>query len=688
MRTMLLLTFFIALVFTIDAQVKTDFNNHELITERGKFSKNFQGKSPYVIPAQDIKALLENETIERTDGKARPFKIAKAINVDIDVVKEAEWTEDGGVAYGKFSIEADGAKSISANFDRFYLPEGTELYVYSENGEMITGPVTEAENNENNFWGTWVYKGGRLTVDLKTPVESKSSLRLHISSIAYGYKDLYVANFGESSACNVNVLCAEGNGWENERNSVALILNGNSTKVFTGALINNTCNLNVPYLLTANHCFEDTPDVGQWKFTFQAWSATCTPSQNANGLTFNGSTLRARHAGSDFCLVELDQLPPVNSGITFSGWSRATTASPSGVSITHPMGDVMKIATYNTPTLQSVYLGALVWKASWASGTVEHGSSGGPLYNSDKRIIGQVKGGIESYVCATNDHAYFGRFDVSWTGGGTNNTRLSNWLDPTGTGAMTTDTRGIGILGPNVVCTTEQYSMSSQNVSWSTSNPSGLSINTTTGEATREGSFSGQVTITATLGSECGPVSFQKNVWVGVTQIQDIVYPSGIVAPNQLIPLSITTPPLSGSAYYKAEINRKFGGYSHTVYGMVMEFSLPITGTYNVKVYASNSCGWSQEYPLVFLCMEDDGMFAVYPNPTDNYLDIDIFDSKGTETESYQITLVDYTGTEVLKTSSKNKKQRIDTSHLKNGQYILRIQYKGEVTLRRIVIDH
>lgn len=47
MRIILFFAFFNALVFTVNAQVKTDFNNRELITERGKFSKNFQGKSPY-----------------------------------------------------------------------------------------------------------------------------------------------------------------------------------------------------------------------------------------------------------------------------------------------------------------------------------------------------------------------------------------------------------------------------------------------------------------------------------------------------------------------------------------------------------------------------------------------------------------------------------------------------------------
>jgi len=373
MRLLLLLTLFLASLNFAKAQVKTNFNNAEVMTTKGKFGKNFLTKSPHTIPAKNIKMLLEREALESKPGEAKPFRIAEAVKVDIDVVKEAAWVEEAGFAHGKYTIVASGAKSISANFDQFKLPRGSELYVYSANGKMITGPVTENENNENNFWGTWVYKGEALTVDFKTPIESKSEIKLHISSIAYGYKELYVNNFGESAACNINVLCVQGNGWENERNSVALILDANSIALCTGALINNTCNLNTLNFLTANHCFDGNS--ANWKFTFQAWSPTCNPSQNANGVTFNGSTLRARNADSDFCLVELNQMPPANSNITFAGWNRNPAVALNTVGIHHPAGDVMKIAIdANPPIAVAWFTGATKhWRAHFQQGTVQPG---------------------------------------------------------------------------------------------------------------------------------------------------------------------------------------------------------------------------------------------------------------------------------------------------------------------------
>ncbi|HNU83421.1 MAG TPA: T9SS C-terminal target domain-containing protein, partial [Thermoanaerobaculia bacterium] len=60
--------------------------------------------------------------------------------------------------------------------------------------------------------------------------------------------------------------------------------------------------------------------------------------------------------------------------------------------------------------------------------TTEPGSSGSPLFDPNHRIVGQLHGG--SAACGNNLSDYYGRFSVSWTGGGSNTSRLSNWLDP------------------------------------------------------------------------------------------------------------------------------------------------------------------------------------------------------------------------------------------------------------------
>ncbi|MBS1559811.1 MAG: trypsin-like peptidase domain-containing protein [Bacteroidetes bacterium] len=722
------LSFYFAAFISLNivfGQVKTNFNNLEEISEKGKFQKNFLAKIHRTFLQKDIQLLLDKEAKENKSGEARPFRIAEPDSVDIDVIREADWIEEGSYLYGKFTLVATGAKSISANFDQFYLPRGSELWVYSKNGEMITGPITESENNTNNFWGTWVYKGSKLTFDFRIPIYTKKEIKLHISNIAYGYKDLYVTNFGQASGCNINVLCPAGAGWENERNSVSLILNANSAALCSGALINNTCNLNIPYLLTANHCFTTTPqDVSKWKFTFQAWSPVCDNQneQDAVGVTFNGSTLRANNAGSDFCLVELNQTPLANSGITYSGWSRANAASSSGVSITHPQGDVMKIATYNQTITQQTFLGSNDWNVVWARGTVEHGSSGGPLYNNNHQIIGQVHGGDPSDVCLPNDNAFFGRFDLSWTGGGTSATRLSDWLDPFNTGAMATNTINVAstvpnyidasVTNPSLVCTagnafTLNNVPAGLTVSWqatpasllATSSgsfiSSGGSQNITLTAASSTSSGAGTLAVSVIGG--CGTLNIPPlNFWVGKPVIsgptksgpcEDPVYTYGAsYYPNILYSWSIDNPNLflsdGGITSQVENSNGNVGGnpFHITLYESSGNCNVFITQLQNFIIKTSAQCGGQQM------------IVTAYPNPASTTMIVQVTDSVSTSNQSstlaqsYELTLIDRYYRKILSIRSDEKNLEIPVGNLPSGLYYLNVLYNGTVFQKQIVI--
>lgn len=87
----------------------------------------------------------------------------------------------------------------------------------------------------------------------------------------------------------------------------------------------------------------------------------------------------------------------------------------------------------------------------WDEGTTEGGSSGSPLFDQNHRVIGQLGGG--QAACGNNKSDWYGKFSVSWTGGGTNGTRLSDWLDPLGTGATSTDT----LIAPSAAPTSSPH---------------------------------------------------------------------------------------------------------------------------------------------------------------------------------------------------------------------------------------
>ncbi|HTN08575.1 T9SS type A sorting domain-containing protein [Agriterribacter sp.] len=59
--------------------------------------------------------------------------------------------------------------------------------------------------------------------------------------------------------------------------------------------------------------------------------------------------------------------------------------------------------------------------------------------------------GGTSFCSTPNSPDWYGSFDISWAGGGTNATRLSNWLDPNNTGALTTNTTNVSVLTPPTI---------------------------------------------------------------------------------------------------------------------------------------------------------------------------------------------------------------------------------------------
>ncbi len=697
-----------------------------MLTTKGRFIKDYKQKIDFELAAKNINELLAKEKSELTkNDEIKIFRIAVPVPVNLDIANRMNWTYDKEYAYGKFTIRLNGALSSSINFDQFYLPNETEMYVYNESGTMITGPITQKENNPNKTWGSWVYRGHFLTIEIKTPVSTEEQLLLHSNNIAYGYKEVYksvkVGGFGQSGACNINVLCPLGNGWEPERNSVALGISGDGTGTFSGSMMMNTCNTNRPLFLTANHVYElATPvrNVSGWRFTFQAWSATCTPSQNSDGVTYNGSTLRANWANSDFCLVELNNTPPANSDIHYSGWTTSTIPAQNTTGIHHPSGDVMKISRAANPVIVASAFGTTNqhWQADWTQGVTEGGSSGSPLYDQNHRIIGQLHGG-PSACGASQLWDFYGRFDLSWIGGGTNATRLSNWLDPNNTGAATTNTTNVAILnssnpnsysisGPNEFCTSANYTISGgslcgANVTWSlgylNNHPNIASLSCTNCPSTTLTKINnGTVWLIATVTfPNSTTYTYEKYIGVGTPVIRgwynSPTNPGEPLAASSRFEfnwndacyttLISTNMDITANSTVVWEDAGNSGGVTWYQSGnnLIFYFSDLDQWAY-FRVTATNSCG-SQSWLYRFRSVGDNCSggtplsIMLSPNPTTSALNVTLVDKKDQtkQKEIIEIRLVDKMGTVKQKWNygkgSGNQTRQLNVSNLPSDIY-------------------
>lgn len=422
-------------------------------------SKVLLTKNKVDMPAVDNAAETAAEHERRANTYEKNLRFGKEQEVNIDFMQQSGvQTLPNGDVLRQLIVHSEGAKSINLIFSQFELASGARLYLFDKNKTEFIGAHTSLNNNASRMLGTELIHSDELVIELVEPAAVAGQSTLVIGTVVHGYIDLdaELKALNDSGDCMYDVNCPIGSGWENQRNSVAMMVNGGG--FCTGSLVNNTSGTIIPYFISANHC-GTTP--GSWVFRFRwespAAQADCaTPANSVNGPTnmnVNGGILRAAWSGSDFTLIELNTAPNPAWGVYYSGWDRSDIPSPNGTGIHHPSGDIKKIS-FDYSTLQnSQWAGTPAnshWRnPNWDEGVTEGGSSGSPLYDNNHRFVGQLHGGASS--CGNSPGNLwddYGKFSFSWTGNNSNSTRLSNWLDPGNTGVITLD--GVDPSGPGV----------------------------------------------------------------------------------------------------------------------------------------------------------------------------------------------------------------------------------------------
>lgn len=393
------------------------------------------------MPAVDVATLLAEDEINHAT-KTGPFRFGETMDVDIEFDNTGVWNAlPNGDRIWRLVIASPEAYSLNFVFDGFHMPEGATFHIYNSGGENILGAFTSENNMASGDFATYMLAGDQATLEYFEPAEVAGQGTLGISQVIHAYRDVLndrtfgTERGGGSGACNNNVVCPEGDPWENEINAVTRIVIGGG--LCSGSMITDVPQSGTPYYLTANHCIQGAGGGSNWVFNFNYQTSTCNGSTAPNNQSLTGCVVRANNSGSDFALLELNSTPPAGYGAFYAGWDRSETAPLSQVCIHHPSGDPKKISFDEDGATTANWQGAATWHiGDWEDGTTEGGSSGSPLFDQNHRIIGQLFGGQAS--CSNNVNDYYGRFGVSWDGSSSSN-RLRDWLDPQNTGATTMD---------------------------------------------------------------------------------------------------------------------------------------------------------------------------------------------------------------------------------------------------------
>jgi hypothetical protein len=382
------------------------------------------------LPAPDLAKVLGEDEAARVNRAKSPSRVGirRPIGLKLSVAGgKAPWTVlDNGDRVWTARLESEGAYAIRVRFENVRLSAGTEITVFDPaSPAMFEGPFdTEYLAGRDTFWSSTVFSQS-VVVECRVPAGAALPA-FDITELTHRYVDPNAAESGAKSAaaCNIDVTCEPA--WTQTSRAVAGIGSvGASGELFcTGCLLSDSNSApNTEYFLTADHCIDGQSAADSVEIYWNYQSSVCNglpPNPVTVPRTTGGASILSSstfESGNDHCFLQLRGTVP--AGVTYAGWSSATPGAFEQITgIHHPKGDYKRISFGTLDTETPNY-----WFIQWSRGVTEPGSSGSPIFNAQKQLIGQLYGG--NSFCENTDPAdqidNYGRFNVTFP-------RIRRWL--------------------------------------------------------------------------------------------------------------------------------------------------------------------------------------------------------------------------------------------------------------------
>lgn len=412
------------------------------------------------MPLVDRAALLAEDVENSKNGQPLRIGIVQDVQYTMNNIGRTDYLPDGSMIW-RASFKSPDATGMSIRFSEFDIPDGAELFVYTPDQELIDGSYTSKTELQENILHTDDLAGDELIVEYFEPAEVSHSGSFTIIGISHLYKNSFTTKGPHGNAkgdCHIDVMCPEVEQWMDQANAVVCIkiAASSGTYLCTGSMINNTRNDKTPYVLTAAHCWESSP---VFTFFFYYQTDSCGAIRGISNIYAKNGVIRAidhqgaesSRLGPDFMLLEItgNLNERVTKNLFFSGWDRSTAVPAVGAAIHHPGGDYKKYSlprSYSYYSYSSYYWEVYWWTGNANKGVTEEGSSGSPLLNAQKRIVGILSRGSSSckYPEETGTSPggtdIYGKFSASWAFNSTDESKmLKCWLDPDNTGVVILD---------------------------------------------------------------------------------------------------------------------------------------------------------------------------------------------------------------------------------------------------------
>ena len=568
--------------------------------------------------------------------------------------------------------------------------------------------------------------GDLIYIELQVPVYLKDPGELVIGKVGHDYLDFFHSKklkdawYGISGSCNLDIDCYADSMIQKIKYSVVRIVYGGSERC-TGTLVNNTNQDGIPYVLTAHHCLSSEYLANTATFYFNYESPYCDGPDGNTLRSISGSTIKATTDSTlDFTLVQLSEYPPMDYRPYFAGWNRNDVAPSHSFCIHHPWGDVKKIAVDNDPAVSATFTGYNFdtnahWKVlMWDIGVTEPGSSGGPLFDQNYHLVGDLTGGDATCISPRND--YFQKFARSWADYPNVSNQLKYWLDPSNSGVESLDgydpyTSVFEQADTLVNISAAENLMLPAAPSWgylSGQNSFGTKMYAEKFDGGRSRYLYGVIMNVARVYPASDTSSILLNVWNDTLSSASLVYQqkikinnfqtdtlnftqlNQIVQVNSIFFIGYQVPynqPPDTFALYMAD-DRGLGGLN-TAY--VYEnnqwklFENATAGGYSSSFDIQSITFDSIPSSVLLPVYKSSDNVSIFPNPVRDYFTVKTPKNFG---KSLSIQIIDLNGKILMVKSipSPSSELNVPVGNLQEGIYLIRLLYKDQVITKKIAI--
>ena len=441
------------------------------------FSQISQGGTPYFLcpsilraspetffiemPPFNLDSVLRDDAINEENMRGS-YRFAHKFYTHISSDDAVRTVLPDGTTVKQIGIHSAGAYSINLLLNDFEIPPGGKLFVYNADHSYVVGSFDYRNNSPDKILPIQPVAGESIIIEYSEPADVPFNGHFTIAEVNHDYRDIFRAepkgdNNGDY-ACMRDVYC-EDVAEETIRSTVLLIINGNT--LCTGVLVNNTSDDGRPFLLTAVHCLNSPvnypKDMGYYNDqagTIIAFFNYNRPVCDAN-LKMKGSEEMslARTAArviierKDIALLEFYDSPPDYFNAYYAGWNRDLSDNgnrhtnlhhPSGAVTKYGMTDANIHITTVAPPAGNYLDNDSYWEIPyWTVGSTYGGSSGSPLFDENRLVIGTLTGGASNCIGTSPDGGtdYFSALGRGWETDDYNN-QLKTYLDNANKGVM------------------------------------------------------------------------------------------------------------------------------------------------------------------------------------------------------------------------------------------------------------